>query len=190
MAFFDRFLKRWASNGAIAEPSMTQADTGFAFLGSDPPTVEQFNALLQWLDDKDNWLFGQLDQVLRAGGVTPGPTPNTQLLSALRTLYGGGGALGPNGWQKLPGGLIVQWGAGATTSAQYDLITFPIAFPTAARVVVANEANAIGWDTAGVSVFGRSNVTQANFRLYVRTWNGSRFLAAAGIAHNWIALGH
>ncbi|UST81465.1 phage tail protein [Pseudomonas siliginis] len=37
-------------------------------------------------------------------------------------------ALAANGYQKLPGGLIIQWGSAMAAAADY-LVTFPIAFP-------------------------------------------------------------
>lgn len=36
--------------------------------------------------------------------------------------------LAANGYQKLPGGLIIQWGSALATAADY-LVTFPVAFP-------------------------------------------------------------
>ncbi|KVM76515.1 hypothetical protein WJ61_09980 [Burkholderia ubonensis] len=44
------------------------------------------------------------------------------------------GALVTNGYQKLPSGLIIQWGLGAT-SGQTGIVTFPIAFPNTASVM-------------------------------------------------------
>ncbi|WP_196483577.1 gp53-like domain-containing protein [Burkholderia territorii] len=41
-----------------------------------------------------------------------------------------GASLLPNGYQKLPSGLIVQWGGFVTSSAGYTTWTFPIAFPS------------------------------------------------------------
>lgn len=58
--WFDRFLKKWANTGQIQDPSDSQANAGFAFLGQAPPTVELFNALLQYNDQKDSWLYGQI----------------------------------------------------------------------------------------------------------------------------------
>lgn len=48
-----------------------------------------------------------------------------------------------SGYQKLPGGLVIQWGTGAAASA----VTFPIAFPTAvlnAVVTPQSVSNASG----------------------------------------------
>lgn len=54
-------------------------------------------------------------------------------------LQGGNQSLAENGYQKLPGGLIIQWasiaGPGANTSFTW---TFPIAFPNACRIVLIN----------------------------------------------------
>ncbi|WP_330727882.1 gp53-like domain-containing protein [Burkholderia multivorans] len=41
-----------------------------------------------------------------------------------------GASLSPNGYQKLPSGLIIQWGGFVTSSAGYSIWTFPIAFPS------------------------------------------------------------
>jgi hypothetical protein len=40
-------------------------------------------------------------------------------------------SLSDNGYQKLPGGLIIQWGTYSLAAASSQAITFPIAFPTA-----------------------------------------------------------
>ncbi len=62
-------------------------------------------------------------------------TPNT-LAQALK---GTNQSLAANGYQKLPGGLIIQWtsiaGPGANTSFTW---TFPIAFPNACHIVLIN----------------------------------------------------
>lgn len=87
MAGFDRFNKTWASSGPVTLPTDQQADMGWDFIGGSPPTVQQFNALFRWLDEKDNWLFAQMREVLLAASITPSASPDTQLLSALATLF-------------------------------------------------------------------------------------------------------
>ena len=60
-------------------------------------------------------------------------------------------ALSANGYQKLPGGLILQWGnvsAAPTTSNQ--TITFPVAFPTVCLNVFAT-VNIVGGGSGDVS---------------------------------------
>lgn len=81
--FFPRFLKRWAATGVIAEPTENQSDTGFSYLGTNPPTVELFNAIIQQLDEKDGWMYGQLAEVMKDSGLTPNATDMKLLLNAL-----------------------------------------------------------------------------------------------------------
>ena len=96
--WFDRFLKTWASTGVVTDPSDAQANAGFAFLGAAPPTVELFNALEQYSDKKDTYLYNQIAGVIAWGGLTPVETnPNTlrdaiigkqrQVLAANATYY-------------------------------------------------------------------------------------------------------
>ncbi len=70
MAGFDRFNKSWADDGVLGDPSTPQSDAGFAFLGQAPPTVELFNSLFRWNDEKDNYLYNQMASVFTWGGQT------------------------------------------------------------------------------------------------------------------------
>jgi hypothetical protein len=87
-----------------------------------------------------NTLQEELMSFLAAAGITPDRNNHAQVLAACTALFGGGGTLAANGWQRLPGGLILQWGSfGGTTGALVDgvaehatiLVTFPVAFPNA-----------------------------------------------------------
>lgn len=84
-SWFDRFNKVWASKGLHDDPTDAQAEAGWAYIGQAPPTVEQFNATHSWWDNKDNWLYNQIAQVIIAGGMTPLETDITQLLKAIRS---------------------------------------------------------------------------------------------------------
>jgi hypothetical protein len=55
-------------------------------------------------------------------------------------------SLGSNGYQKLPGGLIIQWGSNSSSSAS---VTFPIAFPTACLQVIYSFGYPAGTASAG-----------------------------------------
>jgi hypothetical protein len=58
---------------------------------------------------------------------------NTKALTPLRlaeALVGGNQSLGTSGYQKLPGGLIIQWGYVSQSSAG-QTVSFPITFPNA-----------------------------------------------------------
>lgn len=68
---------------------------------------------------------------------------NTTLMTPLRlaeALKGVNQSLAANGYQKLPGGLIIQWGQGVTADGGV-IKTFPIAFPSSVHIVVASGAN-------------------------------------------------
>lgn len=54
---FERFLKQFASGGTATALTDAQCAAGWAYLGTSPPTVEEFNAMMQAFDDKDNWLY-------------------------------------------------------------------------------------------------------------------------------------
>jgi hypothetical protein len=56
-------------------------------------------------------------------------------------------SLTTNGYQKIPGGLIVQWGTTSSISVDGSVtVTYPIAFPNAAFVVFATP---YGWTVSG-----------------------------------------
>ena len=98
-----------------------------------------------------------------------------------------------NGYQKIPGGIIIQWGTGVTVTANGDTVTFPIPFPTAVTSVVVTESNAAGWppgSTAEPTIYGVSNSTITNFKVY-----GSRILSGTqptgvGLSYSWQAIGY
>ena len=82
-SWFDRFGQEWATTGLTDDPTYAQADAGWAFIGQAPPTVEQFNSMFQWSDDKDNWLYGQIGNVIASANMLPDPNDLTQLLRAI-----------------------------------------------------------------------------------------------------------
>jgi len=77
-SWFDRFVKTWANTGVSTDPSDAQANAGFSFLGAAPPSVELFNAMFKWNDQKDTYLYNQMASVFAWGGQTASETnPNT-----------------------------------------------------------------------------------------------------------------
>ena len=101
----------------------------------------------------------------------------------LMSQFGGGHtqSLAANGWQRLPSGLIMQWGEmiNVAHTARFTM-TFPIAFPTAglfATVIPVIFAN-INHQTAPLS----ENLTGTSFTSKNTT----------GITNNfrWFAVGH
>ena len=56
------FSKVWASNSPLPAYTFTDADylTGWDFVGSTPPTKNEFDAWVKMVDEKLNFLYGQL----------------------------------------------------------------------------------------------------------------------------------
>ena len=56
------FSKVWASNSPLPAYTFSDADylTGWDFVGSAPPTKTEFDAWFKLVDEKLNWLYGQL----------------------------------------------------------------------------------------------------------------------------------
>lgn len=81
-----------------------------------------------------------------------------------------------NGYQKLPGGLIIQWG----TVAAGSNITFPIAFPTACLNIMM---------TTNTSNNQSANISHVHFYISATTTTG----ATRGVTTyegKWIAFGY
>lgn len=99
-----------------------------------------------------------------------------------RALNGYGGAsLTASGWQKLPSGLIVQWGSSASggTSAGAT-ITLPIAFTNAMLQGLAIDTGAV------CAAGGIDSMTTTQFKLYGRDFNGNY----AAFTMRWLAIGY
>lgn len=50
------FNYKWAENGTVDAMDDSQYKLGWAFIGATPPSVEQFNKVLQTIDEKVNYL--------------------------------------------------------------------------------------------------------------------------------------
>ena len=59
----------WAKNGDLTDFSQTNYEAGWAHLGDDTPTVQDFNYVQQMNDKKDQWLFNQLKAVLEKAQI-------------------------------------------------------------------------------------------------------------------------
>jgi len=70
-----------------------------------------------------------------------------------------------NGYVKLPGGLIMQWGTGSVSGGGSAQINFPISFPTNVLNVVAI-AGGTGSGGGQSDYFGIANLTSTKFNVY------------------------
>lgn len=132
-------------NGAMLQPADYTATNGStitlatAAVSTDKFTIYVFNS------------FTVANAVLKSGDTMTGPLTlpgggsggNAMNFNDLVSQFTGSNhSLSSSGYQKLPGGLILQWGitVGDTTGT----ITFPIPFPTAAlQIVGADRGNSI-----------------------------------------------
>lgn len=105
--------------------------------------------------------------------------------AGLKSAFTGAGlqSLGGNGWQKLPGGVIVQWGSFTPTGGS-QTISLPLAFPTAFSVLsVTPTPNNV--DTSYFFVAGQ-RVSLSTFKVVLRISNGT----ATPDRVDWIAIGY
>jgi hypothetical protein len=90
--------------------------------------------------DMFNDLIGNVLRVCQVGGVAPTPNRYDDLVQAIGAIIGNASPskLGAFGYQKMPGGFILQWGAAASNSSGVATLVLPIAFPNNLFVGLAN----------------------------------------------------
>lgn len=94
-------------------------------------------------------------------------------------------SLGVSGWQKIIGGLIIQFGtatAASSAAGTSTTVTLPTPFPTSCVCVIATNTGA----ASGNSTYNTTAKTPANFT--VQRGNNSNL--EAGTSFNWIAIGY
>jgi hypothetical protein len=97
-----------------------------------------------------------------------------------KALQGANQSLAASGYQKLPGGLILQWGTTASIpNGTVGTVTFPIAFPNAAFIGLAITA-AAGGGSANVAEY-INPLTASSMGVYNGAGNSNTF--------RWFALG-
>lgn len=114
------------------------------------------------------------DRVWSAAGLSAASTVEAQAwtsdtvaitpLKLAEALKGANQSLTSNGYQKLPGGLIVQWIVNTSSNA-YRTVSWPIAFPTAilnAQVTTGPVPESNYWDGVIISY----STTQIRFGYY------------------------
>lgn len=95
-------------------------------------------------------------------------------------------SLAASGYQKLPSGLIIQWGYVQNSNAGQVTVTFPVAFPVACRFFGPNPATEapLGVDTAQIAF---ASNTQA---VVNRKASGGGSISNANWDFFWLAVGH
>ena len=98
------FSKVWASNSPLPEYTFSDADylTGWDFVGSAPPTKNEFDAWFRLVDTKLNWLYNQMQDT--ASKLYPVGSVYISFNSAdPSTLFGGT-------WQRLKDTFLLASG--------------------------------------------------------------------------------
>jgi hypothetical protein len=119
----------------------------------------------------------ELIEVIEQGGLTPDSGDDTQVHQAIEALIVAAfssQSLTTNGYQELPGGLILQWGFSQATTGGSG-VTFPIAFPTAIWNV-----------TSGINSTSESSIKATSLSLTGFTFTS----ASVTTSHSWIAIGN
>jgi hypothetical protein len=90
-----------------------------------------------------------------------------------------------SGYQKLPSGVIIQWGSGSlAASTSYVALTFPIAFPTRCFSVICQNAFLNSRDIS----YSIAGANQNGFTAYPFTSAG--VIPTVASAFYWIAIGY
>jgi len=93
-----------------------------------------------------------------------------------------GASLAASGYQKLPSGLIIQWGSGSGNGSTPNTITFPIAFTIGVFAIAATPAS----NAANDRTLSTGGVSLTSFQLGIRIAAGGY----AADAFGWIAIGY
>lgn len=113
-----------------------------------------------------------------SSAVASGVAPKVDLANFIGTNQ----VLSGNGYQKMPGGLIIQWGTSLGSLTSTDYRAFPIAFPNACLVGCAGYGD--------FESFGEGNafviVSKSQFLVTSRNSSG----AAVSGPTLWIAIGY
>lgn len=77
--------------------------------------------------------------------------------------FAGNKTIAANGYYKLPGGLIIQWGSVAVAGSSTSTVTFPIAFPSSAlSILVTYDTNSPPANSCTAVALSASQMTVAN----------------------------
>jgi hypothetical protein len=99
------------------------------FTGGNPQTGELPTALDQNFFDA---LQEEICGVVEGGGIALNKADRGQMLKALKALFPAitlfANSMSSPGYQKFPGGLVMQWGTAAVPASGSTVVTYPLAF--------------------------------------------------------------
>jgi hypothetical protein len=88
---------------------------------------------------------------------------------------------GTSGYQKLAGGLIIQWGSSTSSAGASSTVVFPLQFPTAVRSITITPS------VSGQPVFATAD-SQTTLGFGFSVWNTAA--ARVSVGAFWVAIGH
>lgn len=126
----------------------------------------------------------ELRALIVAGGLTPSPSVVDQVLQALPAALASrpemARSLVANGYQRLPGGLIIQWGTLSVASGSSATVTLPISMPTGIAQVAFGPQSTANSTTPIAAAW--QSINQSSFTL--------RNISTVTASISWIALGN
>lgn len=182
----------WIVAFASAGDFYTKAEVDGAFLsraanGSDILSAATFRNNISVYSQAQTYTKAEVDAktTVASAAQAQGLTSNTTLLTPLRLAEAFQGANQSNavsGFQKLPGGLIIQWGQGVVDGSGKITGSWPTAFTTAIYQAVANSGSgATSTSTVRAACMGSaSSLTTYTF------WQSA---AVAGNIINYVVIG-
>lgn len=107
--------------------------------------------------------------------ATVGDSSHNHNAATIAGAFNAGGlqSLGTSGYQRLPGGLIIQWGTYISTKDAAETFSFPVAFPTEVFVVNDNigksnsQATSVSFTLSQFTVDRIDDISIANYRFFV-----------------------
>lgn len=187
MALPSDFSKIFGSTatGGLTPISDVNYAKGWEYVGSNPPTKNDFSYLQNLSDLKSQWLYNYVTTVSNASSRTVGTgvnqIPDMKFFEGLK---------GSAGYQYFPTGMLLQWGTVVLKSAPSgsSIGTFPVAFPAAGQQIVVTHDNPI----TNVMAFGAANIVNTTqFRVNAIAINADTFTLAQGydLTLRWFAIG-
>lgn len=168
-----------------AEGNTAIAAAVAALVASSPAALDTLNEIALALGNDPNFST----TIINALALKITQAQGDARYAQLSQFAGSNQALAANGYQKLPGGLIMQWGS-VTWSASADVTwTYPIAFPSAVVGLFGNfdGNNLLG--TGAIMIDIQKSAVGNKISAVVGAWNDSGARPVPGDA-NVFALGY
>lgn len=166
--------------GGLTPISDVDYSKGWEYVGSNPPTKNDFSYLQNLSDLKAQWLHNYLittsNAASRTVGTGTGQIPDISSFSS--------GSTSTGNWYRLPGGLVIQAGINAVGYIGTPFtIGLPVSFSNSLYRIVASYDNARTTATNGLAMSALPSTASAF------TINSSSTTNIGSVFAYWIAIG-